>query len=280
MPGSPRRRGSCTAPEAFLLCGRRVALAGAPPSGAELDWLARRRAGGDAPPDLVLTVEEGAPWKTPFRPPDGLPAEIVVEGDRVLVRGAAYRGEVRPGSGTARLVRVPGAAEPLHVLSKVALSCLLPLSGGLLLHAAGVAAPSGAVLFFGPSGAGKSTLAGLSPYPVLSDELVALLGPPPFRGLPTGFWGTLPETAGSARGGPVGALVELEKGPAFGLARLSPAGALRRLLGVALMPPVPSVWSAALGVLGSAVAELPVYRMAWSPEEPPWERLEQAGVVA
>lgn len=229
---------------------------------------------------MVLTIQDAPPWEAPFRPPDGLPAEIRVEGDRVLVAGVAYRGEIRPAAGTATLVRLPRGAEPLHVLLKVALSSVLPLSGGLLLHAAGLAAPSGTVVFFGPSGAGKSTLAALSPFPVLSDELVALLGPPPFRGLATGFWGTLPEASRDAPGGAVRALVQLAKGPSFELSRLAPVPALRRLVGVALMPPVAEVWSRALAVLGSAVAAVPVYQMAWSPEEPPWERLARAGVVA
>lgn len=196
------------------------------------------------------------------------------------MKGAAYRGEVVPATGTARLVRREGGAEPLHVLLKVALSCALPLSGGLLLHAAGIAVPSGTLLFFGPSGAGKSTLAATSPFSVLSDELVALLGPPPFRGAATGFWGTLPEPQDVAPEGEVRALVELAKGPRFELERLSPRTALRRLLGVALMPPVPAVWSAALAVLGNAADTVPAWRMSWSPEEPPWDRLLEEGVVA
>jgi hypothetical protein len=39
------------------------------------------------------------------------------------------------------------------------------------------------------------------------------------------------------------------------------------------VPLAPPLWSAALGVVSRLVEAVPVYRMEWSPAEPPWERL-------
>ena len=52
--------------------------------------------------------------------------------------------------------------------------------------------------------------------------------------------------------------------------------ALRKLIGSAAVPAAPPVWSAALGVLGRLAREVPCYRMAWSPEDPPFARLASA----
>jgi hypothetical protein len=39
------------------------------------------------------------------------------------------------------------------------------------------------------------------------------------------------------------------------------------------VPLAAPLWSRALGVLATLVERVPVYRMAWSPATPPWERL-------
>jgi hypothetical protein len=55
--------------------------------------------------------------------------------------------------------------------------------------------------------------------------------------------------------------------------RLSPATALRRLIPAVLVPSGPPIWEATLAVLGRLVAQVPAYRMAWSPALPPWDGL-------
>jgi hypothetical protein len=67
--------------------------------------------------------------------------------------------------------------------------------------------------------------------------------------------------------------VDLAKGPAFKLTRLRPAEAAGRVLASAPVPLAPPLWSRALAVATELVRRVPVYRMEWTPAEPPWERL-------
>lgn len=204
---------------------------------------------------------------------DNAPATIVVTGERVRIAHRRYLAEIRPDEHVGCLYRRDFDGGALGITLRVALSTRLPLEGGLPLHAAGVLAGAVGLAFFGPSGAGKSTLAATSPWPVLSDELVVAAGSP-FRLLGAGFWGTLGPREATA-GARLSALVELAKGPRFHLSRLSRRTALRRLLGVILVPPHPSVWREALIVLGRLVDAVPVYRMTWSPAQLPWAALEE-----
>jgi hypothetical protein len=59
------------------------------------------------------------------------------------------------------------------------------------------------VAFFGPSGAGKSTIAGTSPYPVLSDEMVAIVPAHVVSGRPPLWAAALASIGHVARGVPV-----------------------------------------------------------------------------
>ena len=52
--------------------------------------------------------------------------------------------------------------------------------------------------------------------------------------------------------------------------------ALRRLIGVTLVPASPPLWTAALDVLGRLAAAVPCYRLTWSKDEPPFEALDRA----
>lgn len=95
-------------------------------------------------------------------------------GDRVLVRGDDFRGEV-----TAESLRVEGKAErfPTDSVLKVWLADRLLEHDGLLLHGCAVAGTKGALVFVGDSGAGKSTLAQLASEGgllALADELCAV----------------------------------------------------------------------------------------------------------
>jgi hypothetical protein len=224
-----------------------------------------------------LHVSGDAPWAgcelDEF--PDHGPAQMSVAGNRLRVAHRRFAAEIRPDEWTGRLARREPTGGALQAALRVALSCCLPQRGGLPLHAAGVRIDGGAVAFFGPSGAGKSTLAASSPFPVVSDELVAVTGSP-FTLQSTGFWGAFPADAGAARPAPLLALVELAKGPTFGWERLDAAAALRRLVNVALVPAVPVLWRDVIGVLGRLARTVPCYRMAWSPDERPWENVQRS----
>jgi hypothetical protein len=240
----------------------------------ERRWLARFAAAPGGAPALGLEVAEGS--ATPGLA-SGVPAEVdLVESGRLRVRHAAFQAELDPGSRSGWLRRVRGAAYPLEITLRVALCARLPLAGGLPLHAAGLVVDGWGGVFFGVSGAGKSTLASLSPHPVLSDELVAVLGGPGFGLAATGFWGELERDELRRGRFPLGALVELAKGPAFRWERVAPEAAFRRLVHVALVPPAPRLWTEALGVVGRLVREVPVYRMEWTPQAPPWDEIARA----
>jgi hypothetical protein len=230
------------------------------------------RAAGPAFP-LRLVCE--APWLEEETIPEG-PAAIDWADGRVRVRHPRFLAEIDPFRPSGALFRRTAASFPLEIALRVALSCRLPLVGGVPLHAAGLVIDGRAAVFFGPSGAGKSTLAGLSPYPVLSDELVAVVPGSPFDVGHTGFWGTLGERRAPAGPHRLAALFELEKGPCLRLERMTPRAALRRLLGVALVPAGPPLWASTLDVLARLSQGVPSFRMAWCPSEPPWAEIARA----
>ena len=72
------------------------------------------------------------------------------------------------------------------------------------------------------------------------------------------------------------ALVALDQGPSFRLSRLGRMDAVRSLVASVPVPLAPPLWSHALAVAADTVSRVPVYRMAWSPSEPPWDRLAEA----
>jgi hypothetical protein len=242
---------------------------------AERRSLARLGAATSEKPAFQLALEEEPPWTSADAqhfPTRGPALVDWVEG-RVRVSHSTFVAELDPRTGTGSLFRAVPAAFPLEITLRTALASRLPLEGGLPLHAAGIVLDGRAVAFFGVSGAGKSTLAGACPYPVLSDELVAVTPDRPFTLEATGFWGSLGQGDAPPGTFPLAAVVELAKGDRFALEPLPARAALRRLVGVTLVPPGPPLWNAALGVLGQLAAAVPCYRMGWSKDEPPFEAL-------
>ncbi len=193
---------------------------------------------------------------------------------RLLVSHRSFTAEIDPFSCRVRLHRREARAYPLEAVIRTAMMARLPLIGGLPLHAAGVVAEGRGVAFFGPSGAGKTTVASTSPFPVLSDELVAIVPGRPFGLVRSGFWGEGKGT-GCATVAALALLVDLAKGPALTLTRLAPPEAAGRLLASTPVPLAPPLWSRALAVAAAVVREVPVQRMEWTPAEPPWERLAE-----
>jgi hypothetical protein len=233
-------------------------------------------ASSGAPPFRLQLVDE-PPWsdrQAALLPDEGPALVEWVEG-RVRVTHFRFMAELDPFARRGRLFRRGENSPGLEVSLRTALSSCLPLEGGLPLHAAGLVANENGLVFFGPSGAGKSTLSGLSPHPVVSDELVAVVGGAPFRLASTGFWGAGTSASTTSEPAPLRALIELDKGDRFRLDRLDPREGLRRLIPVVMVPNGPPLWSEALAVLGRLVRQVPVYRMAWSPAHPPWAALAE-----
>lgn len=255
--------------------------AGVPLSSEELEYAARLE-GNDAPspetPAFRLEVVGEPPFEAREEdaPPPGEPARLEWVSERLRLAHRGLRAELDPGRRSGVLFRTTTGPSSLELTLKVAVAACLPLEGGICLHAAGIVIGGRAHVFFGPSGAGKSTLSGLSPFPVLSDEMVAIEGPAPFRVRATGFWGTLDRVDAPRGDYPLAGLYELGKGDRFHLEPLEAGAAFRRLLGVALVPPGPALWSSALGVVGLLCRAVPVRRMTWSLTEDPWERLPGA----
>jgi hypothetical protein len=230
--------------------------------------------GAQAPVRIELT--DSPPWTSddPALFPQWEPAVQRWADERLLCSHRSFTAEIDPFAGRALLYRREERAYPLEAVIRTAMMARLPLIGGLPLHAAGVVVRGRGIVFFGPSGAGKTTVASTSPYPVLSDELVAVNQASPFDLVRSGFWG---EGRESGRGGPapLALLADLAKGPAFRLTRLRPAEAAGRVLASAPVPLAPPLWSRVLAVVAELVQRVPVYRMEWAPTEPPWERLAE-----
>jgi len=225
---------------------------------------------------FVIELVEDPPWTSTDEAlfPRWEPAVQRWSGDRLLASHRSFVAEIDPAQGRARLYRRETRAYPLETVVRTSMMARLPLEGGLPLHAAGVVVEGRGVAFFGPSGAGKTTLAASSPYPVLSDELVAVAAAAPFSLVRSGFWG---EGSGeAAAAAPLAALVALDKGPRTALERLSFPDAVRRAVGSVTVPLAPPLWAAALRVLGQVATEVPVYRLEWTPDRPPWDEVATA----
>jgi hypothetical protein len=232
----------------------------------------------DEPDDAQVPVHvelvEAPPWTSGNSAlfPTWEPAVQRWEDGRLLSSHRSFTAEIDPFSGSARLHRREERAYPLETVIRTAMMARLPVLGGLPFHAAGVVAYGQGVVLFGPSGAGKTTVAATSPFPVLSDELVAVTPGRPFDLVRSGFWGEGPAGARTEQA-PLALLVDLAKGPAFKLTSLRPAAAAGRVLASVPVPHAPPLWSRALAVAAELVGHVPVYRMEWTPAEPPWERL-------
>ncbi len=233
----------------------------------------------DGPPPVRVELLDAPPWTSddPSLFPRWEPAVQRWAGDRLLCSHALFTAEIDPFTPRAGLFRREERAYPLGAVIRTAMMARLPVIGGLPLHAAGIVADGRAIAFFGPSGAGKSTLAATAPSAVLSDELVAVAPGRPFALVRSGFWGEGRES-GRCGPAPLVALVDLAKGTAFRLTRLRPAEAAGRVLASTPVPLATPLWSCALSVVAELVQRVPVYRMEWTPAEPPWERL--AGALA
>ena len=206
--------------------------------------------------------------------PENGPAAVLEIDGRIRLRHAKFEAELEPLRRKVRLQRDPSTSAPLEVTLRTALCCALPLERAVALHAAGIVIDGRGAVFFGPSGAGKTTLSRSSPHPVLSDELVVVSGRP-WKLRPSGAWGELGTQATSPVAAPLQFLAALEKGSDPVLTPLEPDDAIRKLLGVVVLPPSARLWERAFGVIAELVRTVPTYRLEWCPSTPPWQTLER-----
>lgn len=135
-----------------------------------------------------------------------------------------------------------------------------------LLHAAGISAEGGALVFPGKSGAGKSTsIRKFGRKAALSDELVLVgAGGKKATASSTPFWGELRMGRHTPRTVPLKALYFLKKGGMPSIRILDRSEAFRRLMGTALFfSKDPADVKKLLKVCADICAAVPAYELAY-----------------
>lgn len=229
--------------------------------------------------DLTFTLRVTA--DPPWRPPDvqlakyGSPAALHFHHDCIRVAHEQVIGEFDVIRRRGSFARYDDSGAPLRIMLRAACTASLPLHGAMPLHACALIEGDRAYVCFGESGAGKTTLAAVSGLSVLSDEIVSITAEQ--NGLSvraTGFGDEIGHAPAVTKPVQVAALVQLAKGPMFRALRLPRHDVLPQLLKAVLAPPHRLVWTAALDVLRSVLASsVPVVRMEWSPDQPPFRDL-------
>jgi len=263
---------------------------GTPLSAAEscfLEELPRPPASSSRPSDfrLGLVPEPPTPLSPSPSPTPPVPGQTslddLVDSDPAVVRFGSsdmgvrhrrYCAELDFAARRGFLYRRDDDSRALRIVLRIAMTAVLPFAGGLPIHGAGMVVGGRSIVFFGPSEAGKTTVSRASPWPVVSDEMVAIAGDPPSLRA-TGYlrW----PGAEPILPAPLAALVELAKGPETVIERLARPEGLRRLMHALWVPPVPLLQREALVVAARVVAAVPVYRMAWNPARPPFREIEE-----
>ncbi len=242
-------------------------------------WAVRPQAGSS---ESIGTLRVGFSDAPLWRPeeaktaPLGWPARFWQEANgRVRIGYALFQVEIDVERACVRIFRSAAGTAVLDAALRAAISVCLPARGGVCLHGAGLSFAAGGVAFVGVSGAGKSTLSRLAPEPVLSDEFLGVVPSLSggFRLASTPFWSSFVPAMPGPESVPLLALVELEKSTAFTWVAVAPDMRLRRLLRVLIAPPCGDVTATAIACLVKLAERVPMFRMGWSPAEPPFERI-------
>ena len=229
----------------------------------------------DAQPPFRIELVPAPPWTSedPALFPQWEPAVQRWRDGRLLCSHRSFTAEVDPFGAHARLHRREERAYPLEAVVRTAMMARLPLVGGLALPRRGRRrATAGASSSSGPRGPGRR------PSPRRRPSRCSPTSSWRWRRVARSTWSGRASGAQGARAPrtertPLALLVDLAKGPALRLTRLRPSEALGRVLGSAPVPLALPLWSRALAVVADLVERVPVYRMEWTPDEPPWERL-------
>lgn len=245
----------------------------------EIDWLDAVRRRSNMPPEdslFRLKIDRpGAGHLTLMQQhPPKTSAAIHVQDGTVFITSESFHAIVQPEKMQGELYRNPIGEAPLQITLRCALCCLLPLRAAVPFHSAGVVINGRGYLFYGQSGAGKSTIAGLSPFPVLSDELNAVFTSPP-RVRATGMVGTLDRGDTPTEEFPLAGMFQLHQEPRLRLDLLSPSEGFRSLICVTIVPQSPPLWNRTIAALDQLSRTVPMYSMGWSPASPPWDELQQ-----
>lgn len=204
---------------------------------------------------------------------DAGPPEISWRGETLLLSNSWMFAEIDGETRRGQLYRQRDDSVALYHAMRGAVVCEMPSKNVLPLHSAGVVTPDGTIVFVGRSGAGKTTISSISPFQLLSDELVAVRVDARVTAFASGFWGGMAGHVSPPGEFPVRAIIELEHGGAFHLERLRASAALRLLTTVVAVPPSPRLWRDVLSLATALVERVPTYRMAWALHEPPWQQL-------
>ena len=156
---------------------------------------------------------------------------------------------------------------------RICFARLLAERGGLMFHAAGIAAEGGGYVFFGPSGSGKTTICQLSAASrlILCDEIVAVtpegtgarLYGTPFAGA----WGD-----SLAADVPLQGMFWLKQAARHRVRPLEDATAVRALLESAVIyDRSPAGLIGALEAATALIHRVPVTQLEFAPEETLWE---------
>jgi len=219
----------------------------------------------DASPRFSLRVEVVAPppddvtagWQGPFARIDGRAGELTIE-------GPGFQGAFDERSGRGWIAQ-PSDPAPLEAFLSAIYAGQLLRTGGFLLHAAALAAPEGARVFFGPSESGKTTVSTLIGEGVISDEIAAI------RRVEGAWRVSSVPWRGSRLEGDLAGLFRLRKAQAPSFTRLSPVAAVRQLLTCVFFSRAdgPEV-TRFLAIAGELVRSVPCYDMHFTRDRSFW----------
>ncbi|HVT03011.1 MAG TPA: phosphoenolpyruvate carboxykinase (ATP) [Thermoanaerobaculia bacterium] len=208
--------------------------------------------------------------------PEGGSTVLQWDGSSLRLTHNRFAGVVDPTRRYAEVYRRGDETFIFRSVFRALLLARLPFEGGLPLHAASVVVDGGAIVFFGVSGAGKSTLSATSKFPVLSDELTAVIRDGDrYFARASGHWGTFSLPAIVPGRFPIRALIRIQKTATFTMRALTRQDAIRCLLQVVLVPAGEMAWQKVIANVAEIQASVPCFEMGWSPATPPWEPLLQ-----
>jgi hypothetical protein len=231
--------------------------------------------GTDAAPRITLAVEVTGPVPDGGAPVTWEPhTRVRGRAARLAIDGLGFRGRFDERTGRGRLSQ-PGDPAPLETFLTAILARHLLREGGCLLHAAALAAPDGARVFFGPSGSGKTTVTELVGEGIITDEITAL------RRAGSGFTVSAPPWRGARREARLAGLFHLRAGGETAFARLAPAEATRRLLGSVFFARADGAEiTRFLATAEALLAAVPCHEMRFTRDRAFWDALPGRAVGA